>query len=384
LTSPQWKDRVLGSLEMRQVPNNTIWCATGNSVSLSDELRRRTVWIHLHTTDAHPEERCGFRHEDPDLLEWAGANRGEIIAKVLTVLRAWVVAGRPPAPATFASFQTWARTLSAVLNFAGLRGFLGNRRRFGTRMQSERPQWDAFLEAWAHRFGDTPQTTAALVEELFNEHSALRAALPLELLDLLDGPENSATKRLSHALRKRIDIRHDSGLYVELGPRDRHTKVDRWRLGGVAAWAGRPVLLPTTPGASNKAPASEPPPSPPSVPPPPEAPMEPSTTTTENPGARGDSGDGTPAAPQPWLVDATPYAQGLAMNLDTIGARLGVDFRRFPILRAVGPLGWYDRKTSSVAASILAQVNPEDHSAFQVFLTRLRQAFQEWALPRVP
>jgi hypothetical protein len=411
LTTWQWSDRPLGLTRWLQLPHRQIWLCTGNNLGATDELLRRSVWIRLDTGSAHPEQRSNFRHEN--LLEWAEENRGKIISAILTILRAWCVAGRPQAPTpVLASFDPWARTLGAVLDFAELRGFLGNRKRFGTRMQSERPQWDSFLIAWAHRFGDTPQTTAALVEELFHEHSALRAALPVDLLDLLDSPKSGATKRLAHALRQRIDVRHgDSGLYIEQGPPDRHTKVVRWQLGGVAAWGDAPVPMPAAPDASSKAPVDAPPPRPPSVPPP-TPPTEPSTTTTEHPGARRDSGDGTssaegaphteseppqpsgpqaqatappaPPAPRPWLVDATPYATGLPLDLNAIGVRLGLDFGAFPILQAVGPLGWYDRKTSSVAASILAQLNPEDHSAFQVFLTRLRQAFQEWSLPRVP
>jgi hypothetical protein len=369
--------------------------------------------IHLDARCAHPEARSDFRHKP--LLQWVRDNRGAIISAILTIGRGWVAAGKPPAPTpvVFGSFESWAETLNNILSFAGLEGFLANREHLVLHTDTDSQQWDWFLQVWADQLADTPQTAAALMDELFNEHSALRAALPLDLLDLLDGPKNGATKRLAHALKKRIDVRHgESGLYVREDPYDAHIGRHRWQLGGVAAWAGRPVVVPAAPGASNKAPASEPLPSPPSVPPPPAPPTEPSTTTTEHPDARRDSGDGTssaegtphteseppqpsgpqaqatappaPPAPRPWLVDATPYATGLPLDLNAIGVRLGLDFGAFPILKAVGPLGWYDRKTSSVAASILAQLNPEDHSAFQVFLTRLRQAFQEWSLPRVP
>jgi hypothetical protein len=47
----------------------------------------------LNCPDEHPEERTGFKY--PDLLGYVTSNRGELLAAVLTILRASFVAGKP-------------------------------------------------------------------------------------------------------------------------------------------------------------------------------------------------------------------------------------------------------------------------------------------------
>ncbi len=61
LTATTWRGRVLGELRMVAVPNRATWVATGNNVTLSDELVRRVIPIRLDAGVERPEERKGFR-----------------------------------------------------------------------------------------------------------------------------------------------------------------------------------------------------------------------------------------------------------------------------------------------------------------------------------
>src|SRR5262249_43665831 len=95
LTADTLEDRVLGRSAMVRLPVRCLWVATGNNPTMSNEMARRTIRIRL---DAHVEKPWlrnseGFRH--PNLKEWVGEHRGELIWAVLTIVRAWLAAGQP-------------------------------------------------------------------------------------------------------------------------------------------------------------------------------------------------------------------------------------------------------------------------------------------------
>ena len=66
-----------------------------------------------------------IRH--PDLKAWVGGNRGEIIAALLTLARAWFSAGQPaPSTAVPGGYESWATVVGGILEHAGIAGFLSN------------------------------------------------------------------------------------------------------------------------------------------------------------------------------------------------------------------------------------------------------------------
>ncbi len=71
-------------------------------------VRTRDVFFGIGLQDSeHPEERTDFRH--PRLLAWVGENRGRILPAALTLLRAYVAAGRPVQRLPgFGSFEEWS------------------------------------------------------------------------------------------------------------------------------------------------------------------------------------------------------------------------------------------------------------------------------------
>jgi hypothetical protein len=90
LTAHVWSDRQLGLSKMVSLPVRTVWVATGNGITTSGEIARRSVLIRLDSEVERPWERSGFLH--PNLQSWARANRGRLIWAALTIIRAWVAA----------------------------------------------------------------------------------------------------------------------------------------------------------------------------------------------------------------------------------------------------------------------------------------------------
>jgi hypothetical protein len=119
LTTPAWKDRLLGFNRVVEVPLYGTWYATGNNVSIATDTARRTCPVRLESPEERPEERRDFRH--PNLLSWIGEQRQRLLADALTILRAYFVAGCPDQslPA-WGSFEDWSKVVRATVVWVGM------------------------------------------------------------------------------------------------------------------------------------------------------------------------------------------------------------------------------------------------------------------------
>ena len=214
LTTVNWTDRILGQSNNTTVKVRCLWLGTSNNPKVSNELSRRTVRIGL---DAHVErawEREGFRI--PNLREWTKEHRGELVAAALTLIRAWVVAGKPAGTHTLGSYETWARVVGGVLNVAGIPGFLENLDEFYAEADEEGRNDRAFVEAWFEKYGDQ----AVQVSDLFGVAKAI--------LDLGPGEERSQRTRLGRTHLARLRGRIVSGRLVAEAGKYQHAQL--WKL----------------------------------------------------------------------------------------------------------------------------------------------------------
>ena len=228
ITAGDWADRVLGRSETVTLPQRAVWIATGNNLRLRGDLARRSYWIRMNAQVAEPWRRTEFRH--PDLLSWIAAHRGEILAALLTLARAWFAAGRPRGDAPHLSgFEAWARALGGVLHVAGIPGFLANLDGLYALVDDEAPAWAAFLAAWHDVLGEDPVTVAGLLD-MAQASQTLREAVPEDLE--LDGDGKRIRQRWGLALRRRADTVYGEGAGALRLTRvdDRHAKVARWRV----------------------------------------------------------------------------------------------------------------------------------------------------------
>jgi hypothetical protein len=154
LTAERWTDRQLGRSEMLSLANHAVWLLTGNNPGLSMELARRSVRIRIAPAVDRPWQRQGFRH--PDLLAWATENRPALVRAAITLVRAWLAAGRPAHGRKLGSFEGWSEVLGGVLEVAGVGGFLGNLDRLYEEADAEGHMWREFVAAWWDQHGDKP------------------------------------------------------------------------------------------------------------------------------------------------------------------------------------------------------------------------------------
>lgn len=91
LTAPTFTDPVLGVSEMASLPNRALFVVTGNNVRFVGDTCRRILKARL---DAKMERPYARRFSFCP-LQYTLANRQRMVANALTILRAYIHAGRP-------------------------------------------------------------------------------------------------------------------------------------------------------------------------------------------------------------------------------------------------------------------------------------------------
>ncbi|MCB1918451.1 MAG: bifunctional DNA primase/polymerase [Candidatus Competibacteraceae bacterium] len=116
LTQETFTDRLLGVNRTATAPTCCTWLATGNSLQVIGDMTRRLVRIQLDSGIERPEEREFQRN----LYDWIPMNRPALVNAGLTVLRAYIVAGKPKQPIkTLGSFEEWSDLVRSALVWLG-------------------------------------------------------------------------------------------------------------------------------------------------------------------------------------------------------------------------------------------------------------------------
>lgn len=195
LTAGIITDRILGVTETRTVPVRFVLTATGNNLRLRGDLDRRVVPIDIDPRQENPEDRAGFKH--PDLLGHLQRARPELVAAALTMLRAYVVAGRPGHDKpTMGSFEAWDRLIRSAVIWASGHDPLGGVKRIRDEGDEDTEKLAALLFAWQDAFNDNARTAAEAVKHAGaggDFHDAIAAYCR-------DGKLNA--KSLGYALRR--------------------------------------------------------------------------------------------------------------------------------------------------------------------------------------
>jgi hypothetical protein len=116
ITGSTVRNRVLGESKIREIPNNLTVIITGNSLSISPDLKRRALLVELFLEQARPEDRV---IENPLDDEQILKKRPEILAALWALVRDWAEKGRPQPQRTHPSFVAWSEVIGGILENAG-------------------------------------------------------------------------------------------------------------------------------------------------------------------------------------------------------------------------------------------------------------------------
>ncbi|MCG3177484.1 MAG: hypothetical protein MOGMAGMI_02458 [Candidatus Omnitrophica bacterium] len=238
ITADWWEDRELGKSGMVRIQQRAMFIATGNNIALGGDLPRRCYRIHLDAECARPWEREGF--EIADLRAYVDSMRGELLAALLTLSRAWWGAGCPQVKVrALGGFESWCSIIGGILANAGIEGFLGNQDEVYEQADEGGQETEAFLRAWREVFGDRAMKVAEVVgamKEDLPQGEALRAACP----SWAYGTNSQIdARKLGNNLRVFKDRRYGAdGLSLKRSQSDKHSKVVTWKVVTAAGTAG--------------------------------------------------------------------------------------------------------------------------------------------------
>ena len=161
LTSREYSDRVLGSTNETSMVNDRVWTLTGNNLALGGDLIRRSTWVTIDPRVPNPESRTGFRI--PNLPAHVAANRGKILAALLTWVRAWAVAGMKFELAGSDSYARSTGVVRGILQVAGVPGTFDHVDSRQQKLGNDDDEWRDFLLAIRGDFGDRAWSTKEML-----------------------------------------------------------------------------------------------------------------------------------------------------------------------------------------------------------------------------
>ncbi len=230
LTAERWVDRILSTNTVFSGPLNATWYGTGNNVELVGDTARRVLEIKLETPLENPEERKGFTY--PDLKRHIRENRVQFVQAAVTILRSYVVAGRPQVLLTpWGSFESWSNLVRQAIVWCG-QADPGDARM--TKVAAGNQDATVLSRLLVGLEQVDPQrhgmTTAQLASTVMNPS---QSSVLYDLLNELAGESNGNInkRRLGRQIGK-LRGRVSGGLRLIDEP-DSHTKVSRWKVEAV-------------------------------------------------------------------------------------------------------------------------------------------------------
>lgn len=161
LTSETWQGRPLGQTGLVRVPTRTLFIANGNNLQFREDMSTRAILCTIDAGVEKPEARTF----DVDLRVEVPRRRGELVAAALTVLRAFVVAGRPGARdlEPFGRFEEWSNLVRGALVWVGEADPCATRANVAVG-DSAREELATLMDAWEAVIGFGTVLTAAEIE----------------------------------------------------------------------------------------------------------------------------------------------------------------------------------------------------------------------------
>jgi hypothetical protein len=232
LTQEVFKGRVLGASKTVTAPTCVTWLATGNNLVFLGDMTTRLLRCDLDPQMERPEERA-FK---VNLHEAIPERRADLVPAALTILRAFVVAGRPAQDVPqFGRFEAWSDWVRGALVWLGMPDPCLSRHDL-EESDSIRTSLVSVLAAWHEVFGDERVTAQkAIAAAKHSENEMLMAAL----MEVAGAGNDVNSKRLGKWL-KRFEKRIEGGFRLEKAGVSHSTAL--WRVisteGGLGALGG--------------------------------------------------------------------------------------------------------------------------------------------------
>jgi putative DNA primase/helicase len=114
-SAPRVTIRLMGGQKILEIDTTVLMLGSGNNVLISDDEVRRILMMTIDTGMPDPSIRQFQRNPVADVMR----NRGHYVAAALTVLRAFLVAGRPGLLPPRAGYEVWSDQVRSALVWLG-------------------------------------------------------------------------------------------------------------------------------------------------------------------------------------------------------------------------------------------------------------------------
>jgi putative DNA primase/helicase len=114
-SSPRVLVRVMGGNTVMEIDSTALLLGSGNNTAISEDEVRRTLVAMLDANLANPSKRQFAKKPIAEVL----VHRGAYVADVLTILRAYMAAGRPGLLPPPAGYEMWSDQIRSALVWLG-------------------------------------------------------------------------------------------------------------------------------------------------------------------------------------------------------------------------------------------------------------------------
>lgn len=227
LTSAFISGRILGVSKTATVSTRSLFLSSGNNVGPVQDMTRRCLTIRLDPSVETPAARTFTR---PDLVRDLLHERGRYVSAALTIVRGWIVAGRPKYECqSLASYGEWSDLCRQPLLWLGCADPTAS----VFEAMAEDPDRETLarlLTAWQSVFGKSPAMVRDAVKQanLFNDdHAELREVLH----DIADERGEINRRRLGWWIKRHAGRIVDGLRFVRASG---NSSAEQWRVESVS------------------------------------------------------------------------------------------------------------------------------------------------------
>jgi hypothetical protein len=130
------------------------------------------MWTMIDPGIPHPELRPSSSAAIPNLVEYVTQHRGEILHALLTLVRAWVAAGRPVEQASADDYGRACAVVRGILAVAGVGGVFDHEETHRQELGEEDQEWAEFLHGVYSVFGSKVWSVNQLLVAVNTDASA--------------------------------------------------------------------------------------------------------------------------------------------------------------------------------------------------------------------
>lgn len=230
---PTVRVRRLGGSDIFEIESRATFYATGNGLRVKGDMTRRTVICNLDAGLERPEERQ-FNHSPVDDVI---ADRGKYVAAALTIVRAYIVAGKPGLLPRLASFEEWSDLVRSALVWLGQPDPVETTE-CARDDDPELIQIRDIVTQWENTIGKDSARTVKQVVEISNLRETSEFGDPAEyrspefreaLMSVAGVRGEIDNKKLGNWIRS-IEGRISNGMRIKRAGVDSHTKHVLWKV----------------------------------------------------------------------------------------------------------------------------------------------------------